>query len=144
MMKDPSKKLFTELFFKYKPSAEEFDIAEYNRRQSYTMLFDEVVKPVASEGGSAPSYGGDGGFQRAEFDENAEYLTSMNDETEFSFDRENLIVRAGYCTFDLKDPQEIFGRKWKDEDLDTLHPIRDFSSTPGPVSFCGKFLSQEN
>ncbi len=125
--------------------AEAFDISEYNRRQTFTMLFDDVVKPVApSEGNSAPSYGSGSSFQKAEFDENGEYPTSMGDDTEFSFDRENLIVKAGYCTFDLKDPQEIFGRKWKDEDLDTLHPIRDFSSTPGPVSFCGKFLSQEN
>ncbi|MBQ3075670.1 MAG: PHP domain-containing protein, partial [Clostridia bacterium] len=123
--------------------AEEFDIAEYNRRQSFTMLFDDVVKSVPSEGASAPSFGSSS-FQKAEFDENGEYPTSLGDDTEFSFDRENMIVRAGYCTFDLKEPQEIFGRKWKEEDLDTLHPIRDFSSTPGPVSFCGRFLSQEN
>ncbi len=118
--------------------AEEFDIEEYNRKQNFTMLFDDVVKSSPAENANS-SYS-----PLDQRDESSVVPTSLSDETEFSFDPENSILKAGYHTFDLKEPSELFGRKFKAEDLETLCPLRDLSQNPRPVTFCGVVLSSEN
>ncbi len=134
--------LFSEFGIRKKVSfhAEQFDIKKYNESQNFIMVTDHSIPTFSGKGSESmgqsftPSFGGTDG----------EATPYLEDETKFSFDRENKLVSAGYCTFDLSDPEEFFGRKWKEEDLDFLCPIRELSENKGNLSFCGKFLSQEN
>ncbi len=114
--------------------SEEFDMEEYNRKCNFTMLFEDVVKAVPEGKATAVP---------AERTEGSTIANGIDDHSEFSVDRENRIVKAGCTTFDLTETELLFGRKEKEEDWETLLPLRDFTSTPRPVSFCGKVIATE-
>lgn len=116
--------------------AGEFNLREYNEKYQYTMLFDAASKRAGGQDG-------DGLFRDVQRDEYSEIPTAMEDESEFSFDRENMIVRAGHCSFEVKKPELIYGRKWKDADFECLHPLKDLSRNLGNVSFCGYVIPTE-
>ncbi len=113
--------------------SEEFDMEAYNKKCNFTMLFDDVVK-------TAPSTG----FEREERSEASKIQNSLSDDTVFEFDPEKKTVRAGYHTFDLSCPEVIYGRKINDDDFNTLVPLRDLTSEPRPVTFCGCVIMTED
>ncbi len=134
--------IFSEFGLRYtvKLCSEAFDIEAYNKRTAFTMLFDDVVKSgTESAGGSSSST-----FYTESRNEGSKIPASLGDQTEYSYDSEHRVLKAGYCTFDLSDPELLFGRKFKDDDLQTLIPIRECESNPRPVTFCGKVISEED
>ncbi len=114
----------------------EFDMDEYLRKTNFTMLFDDVVKADPSP--STTNYA-----NRDEFGQNSTVRPNLEDNTQFSFDPDCKLLKAGYCIFDLSHPEPAFGRKFKDEDLDLLRPIRDFDRELSDISFCAKVISSE-
>ncbi len=121
-------------------NSERFDLDEYNKKNHVSMLFEDVVLPSATKSESNASFS----YLGQERDESSRVPTGLSDETPFVFDREQNQVQCGYYTFDLKEPELLFGRKVKDEDWETFLPIRQLSSNPRPVTFCAKIISQEN
>jgi len=119
--------------------SEAFDMEAYNKNAKFTMLFDDVVKSADASCESSTA-----SFFQVERDADSVIATALSDETEFSYDPHQNIVTAGYCTFDLSEPEVLFGRKMKEDDLQNIRPIRDFCRNLGAVSFCGRFLTEED
>ena len=117
--------------------AGEFNLQEYNDKYDYTMLFESATTKVADSGKETDL------FQRVQRDENSVIPTSIQDETSFSFDREKMTYCSGYSVFDLREPVQLYGRKWKDADYDHLHPLKDLSANLGAVAFCGWVIPTE-
>ncbi|MBQ3866766.1 MAG: PHP domain-containing protein, partial [Clostridia bacterium] len=117
-------------------NCESFNLSEYNAKYDYTMLFD-----------SAPTRSGDNGendiFHTEQRSEGSVIPTSLKDDTVFSFDAEKGLVHAGHTVFDINEPENVYGRKWRTSDLDHFHPLKDLDRDLGPVSFCGCVVSVE-
>lgn len=124
------------LVYTVKLYSEEFNMEEYNKNCNFTMLFDDVVKEHSSSSSEATPI--------EMRDSDSVIPTSLEDLTEFYFDKENNKVHSGYCVFDLSETESVFGRKFKEEDLEDLCPIRDFSSNPKAATFCCKLLYSED
>ncbi len=126
------------LQFEVEFQAKAFDMEAYNRRQNFTMLFDDVVKEnlESSENGSQNSYG-------ECRDSSVNIPAGFEDNTPFSLDMENKTVSVGFSHFDFVEPELLFGKKVKDEDFQAIRPLRDFTRELGEVSFFGKFIMSE-
>ncbi|MBQ4036685.1 MAG: PolC-type DNA polymerase III [Clostridia bacterium] len=114
-------------------SSEEFDMAAYNRKTEFTMLFDEPAPKAAAP--SAPTF-----EHRAE---GAVIPAGLVAQSDFDIDREKNYVKVGNCEFDFSEPEVLFGRKIKEDDFHFLRPLCDLTRNLGSVSFFGKVVSSE-
>ncbi len=108
-----------------------FDLDEYNQKHKFTMLFDELP-------GDAP----DGSYEEPSTARSL--AAAISDQTEFSYDEQGKTVRAGFCIFDLSQPELVYGKKITAADLSALLPIKDMTFDRGAVCFCGKCIAAES
>jgi len=116
--------------------SEEFDMEAYNKKCKFTMLFDDVVKSSSSS--SEPQHN-----SVDERDEHSKIPNTLWEDLEFSYDEAEKTLVSGFTTFDLGDPELIFGRKTTEADFQNLVGICELDSIPRAVSFCGKVIMTE-
>ncbi len=120
--------------------AESFDLDSYNSNYNFKTLYPEGFQkatPVSTDL-SLPTT-----LPPEQREDGCVIPSGLDDNTVFSYSPDENLLRAGYCVFDLSEPDVIFGRKPKAEDFGDLRPMRDFVRELGPVTFCGKVISHE-
>lgn len=77
-------------------------------------------------------------------DKSASFFNVQNPEKEISFDvDDDGIVTSGFMTFDISEPELLYGKQVKNINLSKIIPISDIKQDSQNVVFCGKIFGHE-